>query len=144
MDQKGIKLSYQKARLVLLFSTLVVYTSFSNFFHLLVGSDFDIVNKQEKSMWKFIVMVAVVVYRQKFEMQTTYKYNMETLNLGKVLFLPNLFIAMGLKSVVTGKGRNGEWFIQLLFLGSFIYFYYEKACRTLGINNLLASNSSSS
>ena len=89
-------------------------------------------------MTKFLLMAVVIIFRQKYELQIAHKYNLETLNFGKVFYLPTLFIVFSLTNAVFAKNNHsGIIFVHLIFLLAYAHFFYEKACRSLGINQIL-------
>jgi hypothetical protein len=66
---------------------------------------------------------------------------LETLNFGKVFYLPTLFIVFSLTNAVFAKNANsGIIFVHLIFLIAYAHFFWEKACRSLGINQILGAS----
>lgn len=95
-------------------------------------------------MSKFLILIAIIIFRQKYELQVSHKYNLETLNFGKVFYLPTFFIVFSLTNAVFAKKQNnGIIFVHLIFLIAFAHFFYEKACRTLGINQIMGASAQS-
>jgi hypothetical protein len=72
---------------------------------------------------------------------------LETLNFGKVFFLPAFFFAFSLTMTLFSKDHRhnfGLLFCHFIFLIAYMNFFWEKGCRTLGINQLLFQNSGDS
>lgn len=62
------------------------------------------------------------------------------MNFGKVFYLPTFFIVFSLTNAVFAKQKiNGLIFVHLVFLMAFAHFFYEKGCRSLGINQLMGA-----
>lgn len=61
-----------------------------------------------------------------------------------MFYLPTLFIVFSLTNAVFAKNSNsGIIFVHLIFLIAYAHFFWEKACRSLGINQILGANAES-
>ena len=147
MDLKENKMTYQKSRIALIIMFAIYDQIYEGIKYLLFGkSDLEIMLKADKSMLIFFFLIAIMIYRQKFEMQIYKKYDLETLNFGKVFYLPTFFVTFCLSEATFSKEKSagGILFVHLIFLISYCHFFWEKACRTLGINQLASITGSSS
>ena len=138
MDTKENKLTYQKTRL----GIIIFFTVLSNIFDSLLGlfvgtSSLEFLQKRDRSVFYFIILVALIVFRQKYEHQIYKKYDLETLNFGKVFYLPTFFLTFSLTMTVFSKDQRhtgGLLFCHFIFLIAYFNCFWEKGCRTLGIN----------
>ena len=94
-------------------------------------SDFQLTIKADRSLTIFFLLVVIIVHRQKYEVQVLQKYNQQNLHFGKVFHLPAVFL---ISLFATNTATVGTLVVQFLFLIAFVNFFWEKACRTLGIN----------
>lgn len=99
-------------------------------------SDFEMTLKGQKSMTTFAILVAIIVFKQKYEMQVLSKYKLENLNFGKVFHLPMFLWCSALATMTFYKFNAGFLFVHIVFLFAYFSFFWEKAKRTLGINRL--------
>lgn len=83
----------------------------------------------------FLILVAITVFRQKYELQITKKYRLDNLAFGKVFYLPTVYVLSLLGSVIGfNKIRNTSLMLATVFLAAYANFFWDKACRKLGIN----------
>lgn len=137
MDLKLNKITYQKSRLGVLCLFILINFSYELVSSALFGpSDFYLTSKIEKSMGIFFALVALIIFRQKYELQIASKYRQDNLHFGKVINLPAIFICCQL-SYLYYYNKAKLMLVHFIFLVSFTVFFFEKACRTLGINSLL-------
>jgi len=68
------------------------------------------------------------------------------LNFGKVFFLPTFFVTFCLSEAAFDKNSaaGGLLFVHFIFLISYCHFFWEKGCRTLGLNQLASITGSTS
>ena len=57
--------------------------------------------------------------------------------MGKVLYLPSFYLATIFMVTFRDK-KFSMFFVETIFMLSFANFFWEKGCRFLGINQLLA------
>lgn len=139
MDDKFNKVTYQKSRLfVLMFYTMIDYF-YSGTQYLLFGpSDFELTVKKERSVLAFILLVAIVIFRQKYELQVLNKYRLDNLVFGKAFYLPmHFFVLTFVSYFIGGKFVPGLFVVNLIFLAAYTNFFWDKAMRTLGINRVI-------
>ena len=141
MDDKANKITYQKSRIICILFAIFVNSVGEFMRYLMVGpSDFEITVKRQKSITTFIMLVAIIVFRQKYEMQILSKYKLENLNFGKVFHLPAFLICHSLATFAFSKTDFGMFLVHSIFLFAYFNFFWEKAKRTLGINRILSAN----
>lgn len=69
MDLKENKLTYQKSRLFVILALAIVEQVYELIRYIFVGSsDLSFVLKSEKSMTKFFMLIAIIIFRQKYEL----------------------------------------------------------------------------
>lgn len=69
MDIKENKMTYQKSRIFLIVIFAIIDQIYETFKYMIFGtSDLEIVLKVDKSMAVFVILVAIMIYRQKFEL----------------------------------------------------------------------------
>ena len=65
---------------------------------------------------------------------------MDNLHFGQVFHLPTIFLCSSMVTMIYyyGKGNSSSIIlVHLVFFVGYCNFFWEKACRTLGINRLL-------
>ena len=85
-------------------------------------------------------MTLFIITKQKYELQIYSKYKLENLNLGKVFHIPSFCIMAGLTSGLT-EGFSGVVFVYFIFLIGYFNFFWEKAKRHFGLNQLFTNAS---
>lgn len=124
MRTKENKLNYQKVRVIVVCAFLLV-----NFvFELAVGfiwgaSDQLIMLKYGQSTTCYLWLVAIVVFRQRYELQIGQKHDVQVLCVGKSLFL----LVLGVIYMTTMWPVNTiyQTVVNLIFLGAFILFFTD-------------------
>jgi len=140
MDQKLNKVTYQKARLattVLFVGILFLYDTTS--FLCFGPSDFELTLKKDKSLLIYFMLAAIIVWRQKYEVQILTKYRQDNLQFGKAFYLPTVFLCSSFSYMIIYYGKDGQGMIivHFVFMLAYLNFFWNKACRQLGLNQLL-------
>ena len=133
MDLKLNKITYQKCRVL----TILVFAAIDELF---LGAMSLVFGKEnfgyrQSDLPGFLILVAVIVFRQKYELQICHKYRLDNLAFGKVFFLPTIYVFSILGMVIGyNKMSNTSLLVGTVFLAAYANFFWDKACRKLGLN----------
>jgi len=133
MDQKETKLTYQKSRLIITLVFVLANYLYNILLTILFGpSDDEFTLKHDKSLLILSLLVAVIVFRQKYELQIHSKYSLEEINLSKIFFLfTYVFFFTLLPAIFTKNGTN--LLINFVFILAYSHFYFGAFCRFFGL-----------
>jgi len=124
MRSKENKLNYQKVRVVVICVFLLINYVFEFAADFIWGaSDHLIMLKYEQNIIFYMYLVAIVVFRQRYELQIGQKYDVQDLHIGKSLFL--LVVGIIYMFIMWPVNTVYQTIGNVIFLAAFILFFTD-------------------